>query len=265
MTLRLVLLAAWLVIVVAPLAWWWWHGRAGLPAAPVSQPVGQPVTEPVTEPEAEPGLARRHRRLVTLVPLLQHEIRAGLQGVLGQLTLLEDEVTTDSARRSLSAARREAGRLIELVDGAEMLVRVGRHPPPRAVLPAATVLAEAAADRAEVSVAQAPPGVLVEVCDWQIIRAVSNLVDNALRHGRPPVCVDALAEADSVLFRVLDSGPGLDPAELNRLCRPFTRGPGAGPGTGLGLTVAAEVLAGHGSELETVPGGVGFRLPRFHL
>lgn len=213
--------------------------------------------------EAEPGLAHRHRQLLTLVPLLQHEVRGGLQGLLGQLALLEAETASQPARASLAAARREANRMIEVVDGAELLVRIGRTPPPRTVIPVASLLGEALADRPELATDLPDLGVLVEACDWQLIRVIRNLVDNAERHGRPPVRLEVTVTGDAVTVAVLDAGPGLRPAELPRLCAPFARGATGAPGSGLGLAVAAEVLAGHGSALAALAGGVGFTLPRF--
>ncbi|MHB2022283.1 MAG: sensor histidine kinase [Mycobacteriales bacterium] len=216
--------------------------------------------------EADPGLAHRHRRLTTLVPMLQHEVRSGLQGVLGALALLEDDVPTPPAQRALAAARREAGRLIDLVDGAELLVRVGARAPTRTVIPAATLVSEAVEGLEEVVSTLLPDlGVLVEVCEWQLNRTLRNLIENGLRHGLPPVRVEVSADQRTVCFSVCDQGPGIEADQLDRLCAPFTRGVGAGPGSGLGLSVAAEVLAGHGSALRAQSGGLTFTLPRFRL
>ena len=312
MTLRLVLLALWVVLLVAPAGWWLRRrrrvdvfrslpvpaailgsdgevaalgGQPGWPADAVEgdevppegvrirvrAPDGTPVALAGVSGgalgvvlEADAGLARRHRRVSTLFPLVQHEIRASLQGVLGHLSLLADEELSEAGSRSLAAGRREATRMIDLVDGAQMLARIGGSPPVRTVVPAATLLAEAMDGESEVSVHTPEVGVLVEASDWQVIRVLRNLVDNALRHGRPPVSVLARADGEAVLFAVCDGGPGLDADELAKLAAPFVRGAAAGPGTGLGLSVAAEVLAGHASRLEAVPGGVGFRLARFH-
>lgn len=311
MTVRLVLLAGWLVLVALPLGVWWRRrrrvdvfaalpvpaalldgrggvaelgGRPGWPAdvvegemvpgegervwvrAPDGTPVvlaGVPGGALGVVVEADPGLARRHRRTSTLFPLVQHEIRAGLQGVLGHLALLADEPLSDSGTRSLGAGRREAARLIDLVDGAQTLARIGATPPVRTVVPAATLLAEALDGDDEVTLHQPHLGVLVEASDWQLIRVLRNLVDNAKRHGLPPVSALARPDGDAVLFAVCDAGPGLDEGQLAKLSLPFARGAAAGPGSGLGLAVAVEVLAGHESRLEALPGGIGFRLPRF--
>jgi signal transduction histidine kinase len=77
---------------------------------------------------------------------------------------------------------------------------------------------------------------------------LGNLLRNAIRHGRSaPVEIRA---ADGVV-EVTDGGPGIAPAELDRIFDPFWRGAGhseeTGPsGLGLGLTIAERVCAAAG-------------------
>lgn len=93
-----------------------------------------------------------------------------------------------------------------------------------------------------------------------IERALSNLIDNALRHGGGalPVEVSLHRDGDQVQVRVSDGGPGL-PAELARrldagqpVREPPRRRPGGGIG-GLGLAIAQRVAVLHGGCLRTLP------------
>ncbi len=101
-----------------------------------------------------------------------------------------------------------------------------------------------------------------------IKRAVTNLVANALRHGREP-WVEVEALPDAVLVRVGDRGPGIPPEDLPRVTEPFFRGDRArtaGGGSGLGLSTAQAIVEGHGGNLlvESAPGQgvmVTLRLP----
>jgi two-component system osmolarity sensor histidine kinase EnvZ len=97
-------------------------------------------------------------------------------------------------------------------------------------------------------------------------RAISNLIDNALRHAGEPVEVEARMEAGRVVIEVLDRGPGIPEAEAERLKQPFTRldpaRSGRG-GAGLGLAIVERVARAHGGRLELAPrsgGGLAARL-----
>lgn len=99
---------------------------------------------------------------------------------------------------------------------------------------------------------------------------LGNLLDNALRHARPPagqpgtVTVELVREPGGVRLSVLDNGPGLDARERGHLLQRGVRGLQAqrlGEGAGLGLAIVgkfAEVM-GATFELGEVPGGRGLR------
>jgi len=97
-------------------------------------------------------------------------------------------------------------------------------------------------------------------------RAVSNLIDNALRYGREPIEIDLRKGSGAALIEVRDRGPGIPPGEAERLKRPFTRLDSArsGPaGAGLGLAIVERVARAHGGSLELAPrdgGGLVARL-----
>jgi two-component system osmolarity sensor histidine kinase EnvZ len=97
-------------------------------------------------------------------------------------------------------------------------------------------------------------------------RAVSNLVDNALRYAGEPVEVELKKDSGSVVIEVRDRGPGIPANEVGHLKRPFTRLDAArsGPaGAGLGLAIVERVARAHGGALELVPregGGLVARL-----
>ncbi|MEO8525163.1 MAG: ATP-binding protein [Caldimonas sp.] len=89
-----------------------------------------------------------------------------------------------------------------------------------------------------------------------IRRAVSNLVENALRHGRPPVVLRTGRDAAAAWIEVVDQGPGIAPAEVEAMKRPFHRAGSArsgAAGAGLGLAIVERVARSHGATLELMP------------
>jgi len=98
-------------------------------------------------------------------------------------------------------------------------------------------------------------------------RAIGNLVNNALRHAGGAVEVATRVDGNLALVEVLDRGPGVPAAEIERLKRPFTRldtaRGGGGGGSGLGLAIVERVGRAHGGRLELAPregGGLAARL-----
>ena len=99
---------------------------------------------------------------------------------------------------------------------------------------------------AEPVVARAHPIWLGEV--------VNNLLDNARRYGGPHIRLQVLSLPEGgAEIRVEDDGPGVPPAQMPRLFEPFWRGERADlrndGGTGLGLTIAREIVERLGGRL----------------
>lgn len=91
-------------------------------------------------------------------------------------------------------------------------------------------------------------------------RAIGNLLDNALRYaGGAEVAVDC--QGGRVAVTVRDTGPGIDPAILDTVTKPFVRGEASRStdtgGSGLGLSIASTITRDHGGELALAnrPGG----------
>jgi two-component system, OmpR family, osmolarity sensor histidine kinase EnvZ len=99
-------------------------------------------------------------------------------------------------------------------------------------------------------------------------RAISNLIDNALRYAGAPIEVSATAKESHVFIEVADRGPGIPASETERLKRPFTRmdqsRSGAG-GAGLGLAIVERVARAHGGTIELLPRDGGGLLARLTL
>jgi signal transduction histidine kinase len=94
--------------------------------------------------------------------------------------------------------------------------------------------------------------------------ALSNLVDNAIKHGGSPgeVTVGVSPSADGAVLAVTDRGPGIPGAERNHVLRRFYRLEHSrnSPGNGLGLSLVAAVAKLHGAHIEMADNAPGLRI-----
>ncbi|HET9519417.1 MAG TPA: HAMP domain-containing sensor histidine kinase, partial [Candidatus Limnocylindrales bacterium] len=122
------------------------------------------------------------------------------------------------------------------------------------------------------------PGLAAWADREHVRRALTNVVANGIRHGagRPVEIRGGTSEEGEAVVRVTDHGPGIAAADLPHVFERFYRAdrsraadPATGQrsGSGLGLTIARELLAANGGGIDveaTGPAGTTFvvRLPR---
>ncbi|MEA2901774.1 MAG: two-component system, OmpR family, sensor histidine kinase SenX3 [Actinomycetota bacterium] len=196
---------------------------------------------------------------------VSHELRTpiGALAVLAETLLDEDdpEVVRRLARHIMSEADR-AGRLIaDLLD----LSRIEAGGVlAETVLDVATVVTTAAegvaalAARRHVSVlVMAPdPGPSVVGDERQLVSALVNLLDNAVKYSEPGSVVELQAVADTrwVVITVRDQGIGIPAKDLERIFERFYRVDRARSretgGTGLGLSIVRHVATNHGGTVQ---------------
>jgi len=93
---------------------------------------------------------------------------------------------------------------------------------------------------------------------------LNNLIDNALRYGRPTngtaarVTVELERHGREVVLAVVDNGPGMEPQQRERLLQRWAQGPAGvtlGEGAGFGLAIVARYAALLGGHLALAPAG----------
>ena len=106
-----------------------------------------------------------------------------------------------------------------------------------------------AARRAGASVTvEAPDALVLPLRPDALRRALTNLVDNASRHSSRVALSAGRHGERSVHVLIDDDGPGIPPGLREEAFRPFASG--SAGGTGLGLTIARDIVRAHGGEIE---------------
>ncbi len=202
-----------------------------------------------------------------LLRAVSHDLRTPLTAIVAAGHALGTASLTDEDRRDLSAAVVEEGeRLAALVEKLLDLSKLqagGAEPRLDWVSLEDVVLAarEGLYGPPDVRLTLAPDIPTIKADAAQLERAFANLLENAGRYsGGLPVSVRAQRSGGRIVVRVVDQGPGIAPAERERIFEPFYRGrrPAREPwtGSGLGLAIAKGfVEAGGGTiAVESLPG-----------
>jgi two-component system sensor histidine kinase KdpD len=210
-----------------------------------------------------------------------HDLRTPLASIkAGVTSLLDADVQHDAEqeRDLLTTILEETDRLNRLVGNILDLARVRAGALiPRRLPVAIDEIAEAVVGRlrqrrSDVTIDLQFPADLPEVPadPMQLDQVLTNLVENALRHSPAggTVRIHLSRELGTVRARVADEGPGILPAEREKVFEPFYRGREApeSSGSGLGLAIARAIMTAHGGRIwveETAAGGtaVVFQVP----
>jgi len=197
----------------------------------------------------------RERRFVSDA---SHELRTPLAALRTELELaLRRERTRAELREALRSAAEESDRLSQLAEDLLVLARSqgGELPVRRERLAAAELLADVreryarrAAEAGRSLELQADDRLELSVDRLRAEQALGNLVENALRHGRGRILLQAHRRNGRVELHVRDEGPGFSLEFIERAFEPFTRGDPArvGPGAGLGLAIVDVIARAHG-------------------
>lgn len=195
---------------------------------------------------------------------VSHELKTPI----GALAVLAETMATGAdpaiMQRLAERVAREADRLANIVDDLLDLSLVeAQEVPVREPVPVSVLVGEAieqvsaAADAAGVSVRAAGDlGPVEVVCDRrQIVTALVNLLDNAVKYSDPGQSVEVRAHVDDgrAVVEVRDEGIGIPSADLERIFERFYRVDRARSrdtgGTGLGLSIVRHVVQAHGGEV----------------
>ena len=80
-------------------------------------------------------------------------------------------------------------------------------------------------------------------------RMIRNLLENASRHGAPPIEMRVRHREGCAEIRVCDHGTGIPQAEREKVFEPFYRRTGSIAGAGLGLALVRQIARRHGGDV----------------
>jgi two-component system sensor histidine kinase MprB len=206
----------------------------------------------------------KQRRLVADA---SHELRTPLTAARTNVDLLrEGKLGEEDARRAVDEASVELAALSTLVADLAELAR-GQE---RKLRVEEVHLDELVAEMIERAKARAPEAMFVTALSPTVVeadavlveRAVSNLLDNAVKYSPPGAPIEVSVRDGEVV--VADHGPGVAEEDLPRIFDRFYRSATARskPGAGLGLAIVREAAEAHGgtATVESGAGGARFRL-----
>jgi two-component system, OmpR family, sensor histidine kinase KdpD len=221
--------------------------------------------ERLTREVVETRALRRSDEIKTAVlRAVSHDLRSPLTAIVAAAEALASPSIGDDDRRELTAGvTDESARLARLVDKLIELSRLqaGAAEPHRDWCSVEEVLREAAAsagvspDRIKLVVDRELPLILADA--GQLERAFANLLENAARYSAgQPISVRARVSGGRLLVRVVDRGPGISPADQERIFEPFYRAGSDAAGSGLGLAIVKGFVEANGGHVhvESLPG-----------
>ena len=224
--------------------------------------------------------AARHSERSFLLSV-SHDLRTPLTSIRGFAEALTDGTipATEEQRRAGAVIAAEASRLERLVADLLDLARLDARQfslSPRAFDLAGSLRTTVdafhpGAGELGIELAVHGPDALSVTGDPErVVQIMANLIENALKYARSRIDVEVRAEPDTdVEIRVVDDGPGVDPAEVERVFeRLFVSRavPGRSVGTGLGLAIVGELtnaMGGRATVERSATDGAAFvvRLP----
>jgi signal transduction histidine kinase len=194
-----------------------------------------------------------------------HQLRTPLTPILGfsELLLVMDDLTVDERVRYLGYIRKNAQTMSDIINDLLDISRIesGEGMPlrPQALDLHETIEEIVAFYGESSSVHQIettlPAGPIEVFADkYKITKLFRNLLDNAVKYSPAggPIRLTCESFPEHHLFTVADEGVGMDPEQVKRVFDPFFRvehSDTAVPGTGLGMTVARNIVEGQGGRI----------------
>jgi len=213
-------------------------------------------------------MRERIRRMVEdrtrMLAAVGHDLRTPITRLRLRAEFLEDETTRAQMLRDLD-------QMSAMIHAALSYLRDGQTAEGRSLVDLASLLqtvCDEFTDMGHAVTYEGPDHLLVLIRSDEIHRAVTNLVENAMKFGTRAVVRLRVASPATAEIEVVDNGPGIPDADKEAMLEPFARGDAARgmnepSGFGLGLSITRAIGQAHGgglSLLDAEGGGLIVRL-----
>jgi len=184
-----------------------------------------------------------------MIAAMYHDLRTPLT----RLRLRAELVGDPEQQQKMFA---EIDRLGAMIDSILSYVREDTKREPRSLVDVSALIegiCEDAADTGQPVTFSGPRGVTIHCRPTALRRAISNLIDNAVKYGQKAE-VSLVPDAEFIVITIEDEGPGIPRSEREKVFEPFhrlesSRNSDTG-GVGLGLSVTRSIIREHGGEIE---------------
>ena len=235
------------------------------------QTTGTPLPErgPAEIRSLARALNRMRERITTMIDertkmlaAISHDLRTPITRMRLRAEFIEDPQQRTQTLHDLDQMAAMLTAVLSFLRGAE------RDAPTRIDLASALqLIADQFCDIGAKVSYQGPGHALATARPSELQRAITNLVENAVRYGSE-VIIRLAVRPELITIEVVDDGPGIADADKTAVLQPFVRGDHArdlndSTSFGLGLSIAQTIAHAHGGELslhDRVPGGLVARI-----
>jgi signal transduction histidine kinase len=183
-----------------------------------------------------------------MVAAISHDLRTPITRMRLRAEFVEDEEQRDRMLGDLD-------QMAEMIEATLAFARddaASEPPTPLDLTSLLESMADEASDAGHDASYHGPAHRILQGRPVALRRAFGNLVDNAIKYGQS-VEISLADTGDGCRVVIADRGPGIAPADRERVFQPFVRLEGSRNrdtgGTGLGLSIARSIVRGHGGEI----------------
>ena len=210
---------------------------------------------------AAAALQNREATIRAFTDHVTHELKTPVTAIRAAAELLSDGELSAADQRLVAQITGATAQMQAQLDGLRR-VTAAREPGHHGVTRLSDLTADLQAEYSALTLKEFGGEVDIPLAASGLRVVLGHLLGNAAQHGATRVDLTAASTGEAVVLTVADNGTGISPGNRDQIFKPFfttTRDCG---GTGMGLTITANLLGAHGARIALLPTaqGTGFAL-----